>query len=198
MSKSVVVIITILFHLSGFRCFKHFYIYYVQEHMKEDFPNTVSYNRFTELMQSTILSLTMILKIYCLYRCTGISFVDSIPIRVCLLRPSDSTSQSTPLHLTNTSHCKGVFGTYTLELPPMLGTKTKEAVSFYFEIASFFELVNQRKIYFKLNILGLKETITQTQLLVLEASATFFNLSKVPEPNIWEYPAEATISFWRV
>lgn len=55
MSKSEVITITILFHLSGFRCFKHSYIYYVQKHMQDDFPNTVSYNRFTELMQSNIL-----------------------------------------------------------------------------------------------------------------------------------------------
>ncbi|QRE56240.1 IS982 family transposase [Flavobacterium psychrophilum] len=83
MSKSEVITITILFHLSGFRCFKHFYIYYVQKHMQDDFPNTVSYNRFTELMQSNILPLTMFLKTCCLGKCTGISFVDSTPIRVC-------------------------------------------------------------------------------------------------------------------
>ena len=83
MSKSEVITITILFHLSGFKCFKHFYINYVQKHMKGDFPNTVSYNRFTELMQSNILPLTMFLKICCLGKCTGISFVDSTPIRVC-------------------------------------------------------------------------------------------------------------------
>ncbi|EKT4553274.1 IS982 family transposase [Flavobacterium psychrophilum] len=83
MSKSEVITITILFHLSGFRCFKHFYIYYLQKHMQDDFPNTVSYNRFTELMQSNILPLTMFLKTCCLGKCTGISFVDSTPIRVC-------------------------------------------------------------------------------------------------------------------
>lgn len=83
MSKSEVITITILFHLSGFRCFKHFYIYYVQKHMQDDFPNTVSYNRFTELMQNNILPLTMFLQTCCLGKCTGISFVDSTPIRVC-------------------------------------------------------------------------------------------------------------------
>ncbi len=83
MSKSEVITITILFHLSGFRCFKHFYIHYVQKHMQRDFPNTVSYNRFTELMQSNILPLTMFLQTCCLGKCTGISFVDSTPIRVC-------------------------------------------------------------------------------------------------------------------
>ena len=46
MSTSEVVTITVLFHLSGFRTFKHFYIYYVQKQLKHEFPNTVSYNRF--------------------------------------------------------------------------------------------------------------------------------------------------------
>lgn len=83
MSQSEIITIMIIFHLSGFRCFKHFYVFYVQKHMKADFPNTVSYNRFTELMQSNILPLTMFLKTCCMGTCTGISFVDSTPIRVC-------------------------------------------------------------------------------------------------------------------
>lgn len=83
MSKSEVITIVLLFHLSGFRCFKHFYIYYVQKHMKAEFPKTVSYNRLVELSQSVLLPMTMFLKTCCVGTCTGISFVDSTPIRVC-------------------------------------------------------------------------------------------------------------------
>jgi hypothetical protein len=83
MSKAEVITIYYLFHLSGFRCFKHFYLFYVQKHMKNEFPKTVSYNRFTELMQSALLPMTMFAKTCCLGKCTGISFVDSTPIRVC-------------------------------------------------------------------------------------------------------------------
>lgn len=83
MSSSEIISIMILFHLSGFRCFKHFYIFYIQKHMQAEFPKTVSYNRFTELMQSNILPLTMFLKTCCMGNCTGISFVDSTPVRVC-------------------------------------------------------------------------------------------------------------------
>lgn len=46
MSNAETITIMILFQLSGFRTFKHFYIYYVQKHMKQEFPQTVSYNRF--------------------------------------------------------------------------------------------------------------------------------------------------------
>ena len=73
MSMSEVVTITVLFHLSGFRTFKHFYIYYLQKHLKQEFPNTVSYNRFVELMQSNTLPLTLYMKTCCLGKCTGIS-----------------------------------------------------------------------------------------------------------------------------
>ncbi|WP_298956109.1 transposase [uncultured Nonlabens sp.] len=83
MSKSEVITITILFQLSGFRTFKHFYIYYVQKHMQDNFPATVSYNRFTELMQQNLMPMTLFLKTCCLGDCTGISFVDSTPVRVC-------------------------------------------------------------------------------------------------------------------
>ena len=83
MVKSEVITIMILFQQSGFRTFKHFYIIYVQKHMKDDFPKTVSYNRFTALMQQSLMPMTIFLKTCCLGDCTGISFVDATPIRVC-------------------------------------------------------------------------------------------------------------------
>lgn len=83
MSLSEVITIMILFHLGSFRNMKHFYMYYVQKHMRQDFPSTVSYNRFVELMQSALLPMTIFLKINCLGNCTGISFVDSTSIKVC-------------------------------------------------------------------------------------------------------------------
>jgi hypothetical protein len=83
MSDSEIMTIIILFQLSGFRTFKHFYVYYVQKHMRSEFPKTVSYNRFVELMQSNLMALTMFAKTCSLGQSTGISFVDSTPIKVC-------------------------------------------------------------------------------------------------------------------
>ena len=83
MSTSEIVTITVLFHLSGVRTFKHFYLFYVQKHLKKEFPNTVSYNRFVELMQTNMLPLTLYMKTCCLGQCTGISFIDSTPIQAC-------------------------------------------------------------------------------------------------------------------
>jgi len=83
MSQSEIITIAIIFQLSGFRTFKHFYLFYVKTHMKEEFPDTVSYNRFTELMQQNLMAMTLFLKTCCLGECSGISFIDSTPVRVC-------------------------------------------------------------------------------------------------------------------
>ncbi|MFT6842264.1 MAG: hypothetical protein ACJASR_001030, partial [Psychroserpens sp.] len=83
MSASEVIIFTVLFHLSGIRTFKHFYISYVQVYLKKEFPNTVSYNRFVELMQANVMALSLYMKTCCLGECTGFSFVDSTPLRAC-------------------------------------------------------------------------------------------------------------------
>jgi hypothetical protein len=83
MSQSEVITLSIIFQLSGFRTFKHFYVFYVKNHMNEDFPATVSYNRFTELTQQNLMAMTLFLKTCCLGDCSGISFIDSTPVRVC-------------------------------------------------------------------------------------------------------------------
>ena len=83
MSDSEVIAILIFFHFGTFRNLKHFYLYYVQKHMQDEFPKTVSYNRFVELSQRVCMPMTLFLKTCCLGDCTGISFVDSTPVRVC-------------------------------------------------------------------------------------------------------------------
>lgn len=83
MSESEIITIMILFHFGAFRNLKHFYINYVQKHLQKEFPKTVSYNRFVELSQKVCLPMTLFLKTCCLGDCTGISFVDSTPIRAC-------------------------------------------------------------------------------------------------------------------
>jgi len=50
MSKSEVMTISVIYHVSGFKNLKHFYIFYVQKQMTKEFPEAVSYNRFVELM----------------------------------------------------------------------------------------------------------------------------------------------------
>ncbi|BAV94357.1 transposase [Ichthyobacterium seriolicida] len=71
------------FSTQQLRNFKHFYLNFSQKHMIKEFPKTLSYNRFVGLMQQNLLPLTLLLKTFCLGKCTRISFVYSTPIRVC-------------------------------------------------------------------------------------------------------------------
>ena len=83
MSDAEIMVILILFHSGGFRCFKHYYKEYVCKHLKHLFPHQVSYNRFVELEKEVLLPMTIFIKKVLLGTCTGISFVDSTPLRVC-------------------------------------------------------------------------------------------------------------------
>ena len=53
------------------------------KHLKGLFPKCVSYNRFVESEKSVLLPLTIFIKNVLRGTCTGISFVDSTPLRVC-------------------------------------------------------------------------------------------------------------------
>ncbi len=83
MSDVEIILIIIIFHSGGYLCFKHFYLEYVCKHLAHLFPRRVSYNRFVEQEKEVLLSLTIFIKTVLLGTCTGISFVDSTPLRVC-------------------------------------------------------------------------------------------------------------------
>ncbi len=80
---SEVMTIQVLFHLSGFRNFKTFYNGFLCNHWKHHFPDLVSYNRMVELCSESMIPLAIYLKSKALGNCTGISFIDSTPLRVC-------------------------------------------------------------------------------------------------------------------
>lgn len=83
LSDSEVITILIIFHTGQFRNIKHFYNHYVLVHMQKDFPRAVSYNRFVELQRKAVLPMAVFLKTCCLGDCTGISFIDSTPLKIC-------------------------------------------------------------------------------------------------------------------
>ena len=90
MSMSEIMTIVIHFHQSHYRNFKAYYIHHVSTQLNSEFPQLVSsdkprvfdYNRFVELMPRVQLPLLAYF-IHCRGKCSGISFVDSTPIRVC-------------------------------------------------------------------------------------------------------------------
>ena len=74
LSKSEVMVIMILFHGSGYRCLKHFYLQHVCKHQRHLFLKTVSYNRFVEFEHDVAIPLAIFIKKVLLGKCTGISF----------------------------------------------------------------------------------------------------------------------------
>ena len=59
MSKAEIMLIMILFHDSGYRCLKHFYLEKVCKHLRHLFPKVVSYNRFVELGKEVAIPLAL-------------------------------------------------------------------------------------------------------------------------------------------
>ena len=49
LSDSEIMTILIVFQFGSFRNFKHYYLFFIKEHLKSYFPKAVSYNRFVEL-----------------------------------------------------------------------------------------------------------------------------------------------------
>ena len=80
---SEVMTIIVLFHLSGYRCFKWFYQRHVCVQMLKYFPIPVSYNRFVELMSYSALPMLLYTQGFRRGNSTGIGFVDSTTLKVC-------------------------------------------------------------------------------------------------------------------
>lgn len=82
LTMSEIMTLVVLFHQSGYRHFKGFYVHYVCQYLKREFPNLVSYTRFVELQGRTLIPLTAYLQSRC--RSTrGIAFIDATTIAVC-------------------------------------------------------------------------------------------------------------------
>ena len=82
LSVSEIMTIIIYFHQSQYRNFKAYYTEHVCQHLRREFPNLVSYERFVALMPSVFGPLSAYLR--SLYgRCHGISFIDSTALSVC-------------------------------------------------------------------------------------------------------------------
>jgi hypothetical protein len=82
LSVSEVMTLLILFQTSGFRNLKTFYLHYICRHLTRAFPKLVSYSRFVELEAEALLPLAAFLSTR-FGPCTGLSFIDSTPLKVC-------------------------------------------------------------------------------------------------------------------
>ena len=82
LALSEVMTIIIHFHQVRFRDCTTYYLVYVRGHLRREFPQAVSYQRFVELMPAALGPLCAYLQT-CYGACTGISFVDSTALAVC-------------------------------------------------------------------------------------------------------------------
>jgi hypothetical protein len=81
LSMSEVITILILFQFSGFKAFKYFYFFLLQNH-KNDFPRLLSYSRFVEIKQHFLVPLISFMN-FQFVPCTDISYIDSTPLKIC-------------------------------------------------------------------------------------------------------------------
>jgi len=82
LAVSEVMTILILFHRSGYRNLKQFYLEFVCRYLRDEFPHLVSYSRFVEFERDALVPLVAYLQTR-RGHCTGISFVDSTKLAVC-------------------------------------------------------------------------------------------------------------------
>lgn len=83
LTLSEIMTILIHFHQSHYRDFKAYYNEHVLKNLRGEFPGLVSYQRFVDYMPSALMPLCVYLRTCCLGECTGISFIDSTPLKVC-------------------------------------------------------------------------------------------------------------------
>jgi len=84
LSLSEIMTILIAFHQSHYRDFKAYYCEQVLKHWRSEFPGLVSYNRFVEFIPSALVPLCTYFQKFCLGDCSGVSFIDSTSLEVCL------------------------------------------------------------------------------------------------------------------
>lgn len=81
---SEIMTILITFHQSHYRDLKAYYHEQVLKYWRPEFPGLVSYNRFVEYIPSVLVPLAVYLRTCCLGQCSGISFIDSTSLDICL------------------------------------------------------------------------------------------------------------------
>jgi hypothetical protein len=82
LSQSEVMRILVLYHASGYKNLKAFYLEEIARHYQSEFPALCSYRRFVQLQSRCVMPLFF----YLLAKrgqCTGISFIDATSLKVC-------------------------------------------------------------------------------------------------------------------
>lgn len=57
LSDSEIITILVCFHFGTFHNFKHYYQFFIKQHLQEYFPTAVSYNRFVKIESRVAISM---------------------------------------------------------------------------------------------------------------------------------------------
>lgn len=90
LNPSEMMSILIFYHLSGFKCFKYYYLRLVLGPLLTYFPSAPSYNRFVELIPRCCLLLRGMVQLPFEAQSTGIYYIDSTKLPVCDIRRASS------------------------------------------------------------------------------------------------------------
>jgi len=82
MALSELLTIMIGYHLSGYKCFKYYYLYEIGIKHRDKFPKLLSYNRYVQLMPRLFLPLYVLLHSL-RGKETGLYFMDSTHLAIC-------------------------------------------------------------------------------------------------------------------
>jgi len=85
LSPSEIMTIIIYFHVMRFRDFKTYYTCYVMPHLRNAFPNLVSYSHIVNLLKSVLIPLCVFLQTLTGEK-TGIYFIDSTILKACHIK----------------------------------------------------------------------------------------------------------------
>ena len=75
--------ILIMYYLCGYKNFKWYYTNHIMVHQRKNYTDIVSYHSFVEIIKFALVSLILYMIKAHSGRHLGISFVDSIPLKVC-------------------------------------------------------------------------------------------------------------------
>ena len=93
LSDSEIMTILIVFQFGSFRNFKHYYLFFIKQHLKSDFPNAVSYTRFVELQSRVFFQMMFFLNLSAFGRCSCPCGTKSCCVKGASSRPSMTCSK---------------------------------------------------------------------------------------------------------
>ena len=70
MSESEIMSILVYFHFGTFSNFKHYYLFFIRQHIADCFPDALSYNRFVELMPRVFIKMLVFMRLCSFGRCS--------------------------------------------------------------------------------------------------------------------------------